>query len=631
MLTNIQLNWVRNYYYEGLNRNIPANIPEDLEEDIRCRFVEFFVKPVNLLLYGESRDTVEDADVTKILALLKQSNTPGRLYVLNELANKCNPYPNEREIPTSLIKMVEATEQYYAIAKDSKDVFKVYVRGTEVLGNFPVEICVLGPCRRFKDCTNLLQSLANCNPIKLSDFGIEAVRRAVEFGVLEENKLAHATYPVVENGQFVNRDLTAMCECLPSYFVRRLLSNLPEATKKDAQTVYHAALDFVEKDTSNEYKSCYPELKAIVESMNVTTTGLNDELVLQYLREKYNTNVTDLDKLLTPSRESLFTAAFLLEDEERGMTVEEYLDKTSEEQVLPATTLDELITAFCASENFDTNCTVNQLVQFINDSKPCTPAKQKTLKELAIEYKNTFKPTPSDDLTLAEFINDIPHKPVDNVTITCDTVKSCELIPSELRDIILDAVLYGKEINVDITKPIMDCDNIDDVCKEQIVEALQGKRFMYYPELSDMLQELSLPADLASAIITASVTKQPFTQPDFDLTTKLVTLGVPRVVATDITEGNYKPQEVKTDAVSYTERGYVMAEHILHTIREKIDTADSSEIRTDLLPLLYAFYRLMMVSASDFEEVKDYLNNTKTSCKPWVVAVIDETIQLGYN
>lgn len=630
MLNTIMTNWAKQFFYTGLGIPAPGVLPEDVEKLVPEYYKICFENPVATLFYGEHR-TLTDDDVTRALRLLKESDVSGRMYLLRTLADSGKASNVGDELPTVLKNYVSKAEKYVAVATTSESVFEVYMSGTKQLGWHPVDICILGPSRRFKNTNNLLQSLASSSPTSLNDFCIEAIRRAVDFGVLSKEVLNSTTYPIVKNGVCIMQTVTALTPELPSYRVRKLLSYLPNTTKKEYPSWYHAALAFALESSDEQHKHLIPELDAICKQIG-DTPSLNDDVVRQYLAENYGINVDKLSSITQTAKSQLFASDMLLDKDIEDMTVKDYLQSITDDNDFPTSTLDGLIESFCESEGFDKNCSVQQLLDFIITGKEQNLMKVKTFKEMATDAYNAKELNPNT--TLEEFVHGTEHVDVSEEKICFDYISKSEVIPEKVKLLLISSMRTGTQYIPEPERPeitawdvatfMSNHNDLDDASVCEITNALLRDARMCSISLDAMLRNINIPDNVHTAIINATQTGTDYVAPAIDLTTELVKLGVPRVTATSIIEGNFEPAEED----SFKEPGYLAAKSILKDIRTLISTRDSMDMRTDLLDALYAYYRVVLCSAKDKEEVRTYLSNAAAKSKPYIADIINKGLSL---
>lgn len=683
--------WAKLFFYNSMHIPIASDyqFDESEEDNVLRLYSEEFTKPVSYMLYGSVLSSIPQEDVNKFLPIMRACKLPNVVHYLSVLVNKgyfVYTGDVQKDLSDAVAKLKENEKECYIMAHESQKPVIGYVdKGNTLLGTFAQRgIIVLGETRRFPKGLDL-EHLCQQDPIRLTDFGINVLRTLVNAGKIQEGYLNKSKYIIPElDGTFKEVFVNAMTPQLPSYFVRKLISELPEATLANAESPYHAALEFAEQHP-DEYRTALRELRDIIDNATIpSAAGLTDDIVLEYLHNKFGIPKKTLrETIMVPTTEKLYTSAYFLGEAVHNMSAEEFIDKATEDPMAVSGTLDELLLAFCKEEKFDANLSVNQLIAFINDEEiDYSPAVSlESVREyLATYLKNTGT---SEETTLAEFISDTKHKFRDDAAIAMDLITDMDCIDDDVRSDIIDAIKLNKPLS--------------------------------YPDLFDQLSELKLPDTLTAAIMTAKQTGNDFTSPelmDEDVVTYLIRLGIPRVDAQAIAQGQtpqstpvdalqqtrdtlstyyseedvtsilqgkglqptkerlesfMKDLQIPADIIQYTitgkrpevsekdvnevlstigytgdiitsilkgtaratvdgDKGYDAAQSLLYNMRTAIHTNDSEELRSSLLPIIYSYMRILMMKSGAEEEVIDFLHNKKKECKGVAVGFIDTAI-----
>lgn len=686
--------WAKLFFYNSMHIPIASDyqFDESEEDNVLRLYAEEFTKPVSYMLYGSVLSSIPQEDVNKFLPIMRACKLPNVVHYLSVLVNKgyfVYTGDVQKDLSDAVAKLKENEKECYIMAHESQKPVIGYVdKGNTLLGTFAQRgIIVLGETRRFPKGLDL-EHLCQQDPIRLTDFGINVLRTLVNAGKIQEGYLNKSKYIIPElDGTFKEVFVNAMTPQLPSYFVRKLISELPEATLANAESPYHAALEFAEQHP-DEYRTALRELRDIIDNATIpSAAGLTDDIVLEYLHNKFGIPKKTLrETIMVPTTEKLYTSAYFLGEAVHTMSAEEFIDKATEDPMAVSGTLDELLLAFCKEEKFDANLSVNQLIAFINDEEiDYSPAISEVSLESVREYLATYLKNTgtSEETTLAEFISDTKHKYRDDAAIAMDLISDMDCIDDDVRSDIIDAIKLNKPLS--------------------------------YPDLFDQLSELKLPDTLTAAIMTAKQTGNDFASPELtteDVVTYLVRLGIPRVDASTIATGKIpQPEEkdisqqifdalrihysepdvtsilqgtgltakkqnvekmlsewgIRSDLIevilnendsqivnnllhtALTERGfdeetvsnilvgkssrsvegdkgYTVAESLLYDMRTAIHTNDSEELRSSLLPIIYSYMRILMMKQGDEEDVIDFLHNKKKECKGVAVGFIDTAI-----
>jgi hypothetical protein len=76
------------------------------------------------------------------------------------------------------------------------------------------------------------------------------------------------------------------------------------------------------------------------------------------------------------------------------------------------------------------------------------------------------------------------------------------------------------------------------------------------------------------------------------------------------------------------EIGYKIGECLLRQARTALVQNDTMELREDLVPICYAFLRLMMIGKRTIQEIPEILNDNKAACKNEGKKFIDNALAL---
>lgn len=625
--------WYKTYMYASVGRKIPTDLQID-ESKAEKLFETEFITPVTLMLYGDSSKELTTDDYKKFMNALRSVDLPSSLHLLNVLIkDKYFEMNTTLGIAYSLaeaaLKFKDDHVEAYLCCKDGKD-FIGFTKPhkDEIVGSFEdINVCYLGPKSRLVSHGNLIQELAKKSPVSLNDFAVEALRNAVDAGIIEEDKLSTCLYSMPTGNGFEVQTVSAM-SAIPSYFVRRLIKLLPAVTVSEAESPYHAALDYAQNH--KEYTNCVDELEQIILSAGAkvhvqVNDGLSDTAVLEYINNKFGTEIKDLNELVHPTAQQLYTSSILLPEDDKNISVEEFVDRVNENPESVSGTLDDLIRAYCNQEKVDTNCTVVQLIDHING----IAIVPKTFRDYVIEFK--AENHVDGDTTLNEIIAGKTHDPEYDVNITKEIINSIDWMSDELK----------KEVLYAIDK--------DD-------------RYIDFPKLNDQLKKIGVPDDIISACLVAEQTSKPFVMPRLSIPTDEAVVNYLKIKGFTAPEaemlcvGKHLPismDDIKAYLVSRNvdvkhfddlltnkavigdtkpkakldDPGYKAAESLLYNMRKAITTVDSDELRTAMLPIIYSYMRVLMMSSSDKADATEFLLNKKSECTNETAAFIDEAIE----
>ena len=693
MLSTEIVVWAKQFFYESIGLSAPSVIPENLENEISQKYIQDFVRPVSMFLYGEVKDTLTAEDVNNFLIHLKGVMKFANIcHILGDLlAENKITYTGDlqSDLKSTKEKFLQGTAEFYCCVKGGKP-FIAYMKQNKLFGTYPdnCNVIPLGNKTRFPRGLDL-DSLSRQNPIMLSDFCIKALKTAVKEGILQEINLRREPYTIVKDGELTEDYVTAVTPELPSYFIRNLISSLPEATLREAPNMYVAAYDYAKNHPDNHQREI-DELSRILKSMKTRVYSkedamvLTDEVVVKYLHDKYGIPCDVLEsQIVVPTTERLYTSAYLLDDEHKNMSAEEFMEFVQESPMSVSGTLDEILLAFCNEENFDSNHTVKDLIHYINDepfeSAPVAK-EEKNISEILSQYK--VESGCSGETTIDELIAGKKHVPVDDADVTMSCVNDCPWIDDEFKDRLKEALFDEKPMNWPDVSTILADKKVPDYIMTALVTAEQTGRDVDIPrpevtveEVTDFLTKSGIPRVLASDISNGKLP----TVTDADIESALAVKGFDPTTITNIMNCNVltddsvasylrnkgvaedslirmlrgekqfpdesdvcvflegkgltKEQihsilsgQTVQNSTNLDEAGYKVAESLLYDMRSAIKTNDTDELREGLLPIVYSFVRVLMMKAGDETDVANFLSNKKSECNTSTAGFIDNAL-----
>jgi len=642
MLSKEILAWAKNYFFDSMH--IPTfkeSLPED--EHVLLTYAQEFTVPVSVMLYGSKKDSIEQKEINRFLTVMKQVKLPNIIHYLSTLSSTTYfQYTGDitEDLNKAVNKLKTATSEFFIMAREADAPTVGYVDKSGILlGSFEQKgILILGETRRFPKGLNL-QQLCSQDPTLLTDFCITVLRKVVAAGVIDESELAFTHYIIPEiDGTFQERIVTALTPRLPSYFVRKLISVLPDAQIKNSPSPYHAALEYAEAHP-DECRSALRDLREIIKNASVPlASGLTDDMVIKYINDKYGIKEEDIKNyLLRPTPEMLYTSYYFLDKENRNKSVDEFMEDAAKNAPSATGTLDELLIAFCNAERFDMSLPVIELIKFINgESEDVEP----DLQELINSYVEKTKI--SKETTLEEFIAGTKHKPVDDVTLTMDLINEMTWVGEKTRAGVLQAIEDGTPFpDFDLANILTNC-KVPEEIKASILKSVESGQAYVNPEKE--------PED-----IVTTLTRKGFARTDAMLIAegKLPELKVnteeevvkflknfyPESYITDIMSGKGTPiteDKAKKFLESINgatapinrlnDKGYAVSESLLFDMRNAISKNDTDELRTGLLPVIYSYMRVLMMKKGDESDVLNFLISKKSECSAEVAIFIDNAI-----
>lgn len=574
-------------------------------------------------------------------------------------------------IDESVAKFLKAATPVYAMCFGGKT-FTTYTIKGNLVGTYPEKTCVLGNCDKFKKYAPEIKELIRKDPTTLPDATLTAIKNAVAAGIVNVTALRSVMYPIPDysTGSVINRSVRATDKDMPGYFVRRLIKNLPEATKAEAESPYHAALKFAYTDPT-EYRSAISELEDIITklgddtlqitpiqaeqlSSGVDISQLNRDNVMEWLHVTYGISYDNLNAILIPTIDKTYNSPLLTEGNLEDMSAQQLLDAMDSEST---GYIDDIVKAYCHEIGLSHDCTITQLLESINEGgvvKEPVP-----LLDQVADYvsKNNL----SNDLTVEELCANMPHTPTDKLSVTMDTLNECPAVDDELCDAISDALMEQLTMSNEPPKKlkpikIVNQDNVMEfLVNNGVAPELANAIVVDHSSVKDIAKAYAMtnPEDLG---VKSEVTED-------DVITYLTRAGIPRAVAADVvttgklpeveineeemftkiltkrgvseemagrmfTMADLKPFEliVKKSEVERkmaedadiptmpkrptsltTNFGYVVGEQILAETRAALQRNDSLEKHTEMRPVMACFIRLLMCFLTDKGNVLDML------------------------
>lgn len=672
MLDALVITWAKKYYGPCIGLKEPDSFGD--ESAINTEFLNAFKLPIYKFLGLRPNDALEPKHIVYFNTEFKNAKLYGDYRVLEIIANNyCDsslPWPNNLE--KAVEKFKDEMVPCAAVLPKGKS-FATYRTADGVMLTDPNAV-YLGDLSKFKGRVPNIKELSQVNPTTITDFQIDALRAAVNGGVLKASDLAKTLYevPDLDKGEFVTEPVDAMDTRLPKFYVRRFVNNLPEALKASCPSQYEAALSYAESaELSSADQSTVNQIRNIVKSIRKASTQkpaepdyvpteesantetnlidqLNDDIVMEYLNKRFGIPFCELSEVVNPTEKTLYSSSLLL-DSNKDMSAKDFLDAVNSGEASAADTLDEVIKAYCRQNDIDLECTIAQLIHHIGFECTITPM---TFEERCAQYiKETNCPP--------------------EMTVQC-IADGTEPTPVKTKSPV-DA--------------IRECDDIDDNAKDGIIAALEGKGQFIIPDLMEICSNMHLPDALLTALATAEQTHSEFVMPTVapteDSVVDYITQhGIPRAYAQSIASGTMPDVVPTSDSVkdalikagfeaaiadklltgqlpetqsefekfakdsgitsvqqlqdlinkktvsdSY-DVGYRVGEYILNKTRSTLAANDSMDVRNGLVPICYAFVRLMMVPNSERGTLPEFLKSVKDKCSGPGAEIMEEAIHL---
>lgn len=602
--------WAKNYYYAGLGLEPPAHLP-DPEEFYKSNYDTLFLKPAVKLLQGNSDTIVTPDDINRLLLTVKSLKIRGWIYTIKQVSEEFSSLIVPGDIRRTLQMVYDAfiSNCYEAlILTEDKKQIKGYVDAVnKIQGNYPssVKYLMREVLLPYPDAT--LDIYLDHDPTTLPEHVRSALKVAVESGVYDKSQLKSVHTQCLFNGEEKDVVLTAIDDNLPPSSIYQLLKVLPEGMDRSVDaSQFHTALRFLEEGShtiQSMYSEQYVWLKNHLSVTPVTKTDkLTDEEINGYLFEKYGVTLEEV-KQRRPVAKEMYTSALLMNDEMKNMTASDFVEEVNKAEDTMTGTLDDLIVQFCKEEGIPHECSIAQLIHAINYEGEVVPA---SFKERAIEYK--AKRHISGETTLNEIIQGVDHTPIDEVALSIDLVKSCP--------------------------------NIDPVFKAKIVRCISDEEasFMSDETLVSLLETVDMPDDLRDAIesavkgdgtvrvpdkeIDAAEISEKYIQSEFGVTLSEIN----KIVS------NAEAAKESTDVGQSNDVGYsanlCMLKGIRSLLTDGVDGVDDDTVRTELMPLVYAYFRVLMLKAGDEKEAVEFLESKRSESSEYIRPFLEEAIAL---
>lgn len=553
--------WATQYFFKGLGKEAPATLPNS-DEFYENEFRDNFEKYACMFIHN-NKMSIDDKEASEFLTELQTLKLNRSIYNLCEL-KPVEGIEDWRENLRQAVKTFkEDKKPFFARVKDGTD-FVTYACNGTITGEYPDDVILLIPNYVKGVDGDCVKYLCSRNPIQMTDTEIKACEAIYQAGWIIESNLRSTSYLMPDGNNFTTKMVNALNIGEVPYRVRKLISTLPDSYIAEYDNQYYAALTFAENagkewgdciDWLNRVNTFSPTVAMQASVVSPTIGGLDDNDVMNYLRDNYNLNVGNLSELAVKEEspiKQIFGTSILLDDEKKSMPAIEFLDSFSENPDVCTSTLDDIIIAYCNDEGIDMNCTIAQLLHYINYE--CTIA-PKTFKEHCIDYK--AETSVDGNTTLDEVIANKPHKEVDPSDICMEFIQTSDSFSEEFKTAVKDAIL--NDTYADFKTP------------------------------SDIILDMHLPDDITSKLI-ATCSGVPFELP------------APA-------ENLDKHGNASNDAA------YMAGESMLYDFRNAVIDHDSMELRESAIPILYSFSRLFMLRAGDKSDARDFLVERQKECK----------------
>lgn len=492
--------WANSFLYRSIGDKFTYVSESFDEEALQLNYKVNCEKPIRKLNCLSDDTKVTGKIINSFITKLNTTPLCNCIHVLPVLAKY------EGTIEEVVDQFLQEHEPVYATCNGT-NTFVTYVdKSGEIIGDYPSDLGMTSPLclglkSNFKNPLDL-RMIKNRSPVTLNDYAINALRILYEADMVELKDLRSDEFPMMRNGKCVLERVYAVTDGLPSYFVRNLINTLPKAYSADYENVYAAALNWAVEHPYEHGKEI-EELKRILNYEGSSGKAeLTDDDVIKYIHEKYGISVDSIrSQLLVPTAEKLYTSSYLLKGENKDLSAEEFIDLVNSNPMAATGTLDEIIEGFCEEEGFSKDCTVQNLIDFIND----VPFHKKDIKDYLAEEVKEKNLDPMTPITY--YLSDTVYDVSAEKSLALGCVNKCPAISEDMKSSIQKAMLEGK--------------------------ALESFN------MSDELEKLNLPADIYDALLQYIVLGKEFVLPKQEITAEdvtsfLVEKGFPRVTVNSL-------------------------------------------------------------------------------------------------
>lgn len=677
MLSKPVAMWAQAFLYRDLGLDIKP-ITES-EDKILADYDSYFIKPLAKLAYKDENHEMTDSDLMSIMSQLKGTKICSLYHLLKPISEQTVDGAdfNER-LQNGYNELKKKFVEVYAIVKDGNEFITLADAKGNLAGIYPTEnIVILGEKQKFKRALNF-RSMIKKDPLTLTDFCIDAIRNAVNGGVVDVSELTSVNYVIPTANGFEDYMVTAVTPELPSYFTRSLIDQLPPAYIMEYESPYHAALDYA--STHDNYSKAHKELSRIIAEYNTrnhthytkATNELTPDIAIKYLADYYNTDEELIRRTVSvPTFEKQYDMYEYLHEKYPDKSFPELRDLLPEDH--QGVYLEDLVLASLREYSLDENMTVMDYINFCRSDEDIIEVPN--IRDWVARYIKEFNVNPKQ--TLAGFINnetfiDIDDKEADAV----DFVSRCPNIDDKRKVEIIDAmtgngtftdlctelitlgvpghIVSGvqtaketgstfvdktTEINSDVVTDYLTQHGIPRVLANQLSEGNQEslKTNIGKDDISSYLNNLgfskddvdsivagyipaapvnedgvygyllskSIPDDIASQIAAGQL---PSSKPTMDqIVEYLISTGITEDDARNVASGNITNQVQEDNKLN--EPGYLIAESILHDLRNAVKQNDSDELRDGMYGVVVGYLRIMMLRKGDEQDALDFLNN----------------------
>ena len=637
--------WANNYYGKslGLDKPVldldnPANEKRVLQE-----YDTLFEKPLAYMLTGtqnlpESRDVLNNA-----LASLAKCKITDWIYTMKYwVDNDFFVYTGDfnKDLENCINKVQSEMGVLFGTASLYGTDICLHTHHGRVIGNIPTKLFIYGKLVRTKFGGTLLIKLVNAKPSKTSSAERELLRIALEKKVITDDLLATESVTVPINTEVEEVcNVNAVSPLLPPSEYLALAEALPTSLLNKGLTQLSIIKDYVKSmkvsEEVMEYINNIPQASK-------SAAELNDDTVLDYLKNKHGMDVSSIGDLSVRNRVPTLSMTNIDSELLKG-SAKDLLEAFKEVDETELSTLDAIITDYCRDNKIDLSCTISQLIDSI-----CYDTHPTVMSAEDIVLQDAKKRNVSMDTTLDEYIKGVTHKDVDDVDVFIKFMDDYkELFPAEVRNPIMEGLLNHEPIKFEVgeifTPSTADVKTMSDFLsgKEELIEevvsildanGIPGVNARNYlkskTDIDDVVATLCLSEDDKSVFLDKLKNNETYDILEFtsnrysdvlgsswldivkeatSKNTSVVKLmeddmleGLAATLCLDSTELDKLTKSLKEGSTyelakpARVDDGYAVGELMLRKVREVLKKDASFETRTKYTPILYAFLRMLM-------------------------------------
>lgn len=674
----ITKSWADRYYYYSMGREVGDPVKDFGLETVEETYRNEFINPLKIMLRQDLNSELPQDFISKTVMLLCNSNCTVWPYMLNYWIREGYFDGKKETFQQNLRDCVERFTVdhkllYATTGYDATDIVVFGDKNNKPVGTYPYRVFTyIGMNSTVKG--RLLKKLAEKDPTTLTNKQIILLRKAVEFGIMPETVLQTSSVLIPgPYGELTRMNVNIMSNGFPPAEIMQLINSLPSATIMEWGNDPYIALKHYVEETNLQDKSVLNYLNSIESHFDsrkmpvapVAPVSLSDEDVKSYLAKQYGIVTDDLSKLNVGISQHMRTAVEMNPDLLSG-TASDLINAASDNanDDFVSGTLDEVILNYCKDEGIDTECTISQLIRYINEDITIEP---KTFENMAESY---IARTGNKFATLAEVagimsadeanLNATEQFLINDSKITeslagglLDIIKSnkfSETAPAGITDLVsyetlIDEIERAGKIDNKLANCLKNAKS-STLSSEDVANLHNAERSaedVAEEEKSiaiDYIGRLGLPLPLMTKCINAirtnaKVVLEPEAAPDIkaEMSKKFEDIGLPVGISKAIldameTNGYVALPTAYTAESTYDESGYTLAESMLRSVRQAIAKDSSIDNRSKYTPILYSFLRLLMCDPkTEHDDLVEFLNGKKADASNEAKAIIDEALE----